>query len=264
MAGIYKHIKTLIPNRWKYPLWYLFKAPQRRFGPKTIINDLRGVAYYFLHFLFPPKPLKKISICTGLYNRSDNYLNHFLPSVLNASHRELIELSVFDCNSDDIPDLLIAIRKTWNGELVFDQAKIPFSRSATFNRAVLQASHPVIFICDADMSVPENIVELCNGYTGKKRVWYPIVYFLFKDKPAKIGPGNGVWEEYSAKGMLACLKEDFKAVGGLNEQYTTWGAEDNELWERFYQNGFVVISNKQKGLLHHWHTTLNKKYAHLN
>jgi glycosyltransferase involved in cell wall biosynthesis len=230
----------------------------------SLVNDWWGILLLLWYRLFPKRPLRPVSICTGIYNRSDNYLNQFLPSVLKAQHRELIELSVVDCHSTDIDNLEAAIQSNWKGSLLFNTTQKPFSRSTIFNKAVSQASHSIVFICDADMSVPENIVELCNNYTGKRRVWYPIIYFLFKDKPAKIGQGNGVWEEYSAKGMVACLKENFKAIGGINEQYTSWGAEDYELWERFYQNGFVVISNKQKGMFHHWHTTLNKKYAHLN
>lgn len=253
-----------MPAKIKYPLWYLFKAPQRRLSPLSLFNDLRGLALLLWYQLFPKRVLLPVSICTGIYNRSDNYLNQFLPSIRKAAHQELIELSVFDCGSTDINDLKAAIKSSWNGALVFNAAQMPFSRSATFNKAVAQASHSIIFICDADMSVPGNIVQLCNNYTAKKRVWYPVVYFLFKDKPAVVAPGNGVWEQYSGKGMLACLKEDFNATGGLNERFTTWGAEDNELWERFYQNGFTVISNRQQGMIHHWHTTHNKKYAHLN
>lgn len=214
--------------------------------------------------ILPKRNLQPISICTGIYNRSDNYLNQLLPSINKAKHAHLIELSVFDCGSSDIPDLEKAIREKWSGKLVFNTRPMPFSRSATFNKAVAQSSAPVIFICDADMSVPATIVELCNSFTGKKRVWYPIIYFLFKDKPAVVAKGNGVWEQYAAKGMLACLKEDFNAIGGLDETFKEWGAEDNELWERFYKNGFTVITNRQRGLMHHWHTTLNKKYAHLN
>jgi len=229
-----------------------------------LVNDTKGIMVWLWYRIFPKRNLQPISICTGIYNRSDNYLNQFLPSINKAKHAHLVELSVFDCGSTDIPDLEKAIREKWSGKLVFNTQSMPFSRSAAFNKAIARSSSPIIFICDADMSVPPGIVELCNSYAGKKRVWYPIVYFLFKNKPAVVAKGNGIWEQYSAKGMLACLREDFNDVGGLNETFKEWGAEDNELWERFYKNGFTVITHRQRGLMHHWHTTLNKKYAHLN
>jgi hypothetical protein len=262
--NLYKQIKSIFPAWLKYPLWYIFKAPQRKLHPNSLANDMKGVMILLWYRLFPKKNLQAISICTGIYNRSDNYLNQFLPSIVKAKHADLIELSVFDCNSSDIPDLEASIKAQWKGKLKFAKEPLAFSRSATFNKAVAQSSQRIIFICDADMSVPENIVKLCNNYTAKKRVWYPVIYFLFKDRPAVVGKGNGVWEQYSAKGMLASLKEDFDAVGKLNEHFKEWGAEDNELWDRFYKQGFTVISNRQRGLLHHWHTTHNKKYAHLN
>jgi glycosyltransferase involved in cell wall biosynthesis len=262
--SVYNQIKSVLPAGSKYPFWYIFKAPQRRLHRLSLLNDLSGITLYLFYRVFPKKRLKPISICTGLLNRSDNYLQQLLPAINKAGNQDLIELSVFDCNSTDIPALEQEIRKQWKGKLVFRSEPVAFSRSYTFNRAVEQATSPVVFICDADMSVPENIVRLCNQYTGHKRVWYPIVYFLFRDKPAVIAPGNGVWEQYSGKGMVACLKEDFTAIGKLNERFTSWGAEDNELWERFYKAGYTVITNRQPGMLHHWHTTHNKKYAHMN
>ena len=47
------------------------------------------------------------------------------------------------------------------------------------------------------------------------------------------------------------------------ENFKTWGQEDDELWERFYKGGYYIIRSREKGLLHHWHPSLNVKYQKL-
>ncbi|MFN4971981.1 MAG: glycosyltransferase [Bacteroidota bacterium] len=230
----------------------------------TVLTDVLGLTIYVTRFFFPKKKLQPLSICTGIYNRSSNYLNRLLNSLEHAEYKHLIELSVFDCCSDDISDLEAEIRKRWKGKLVFTREPVKFARSYTFNKAVDQASHELIFICDADLSLPKNIVNLCNQYTGKNTVWYPIYFFLYKDKPAILNRENGEWEQYGSRGMLACTKNAFYDAGRLNEAYTVWGGEDTDLWERFHRRHYIIIRNRVKGLFHHWHQTFNKKFEHMN
>jgi len=256
-------IKKLIPNSIKYPFYFIFKAPQRGFAPKSIIYDLLGIGIYIWYALFPFKKLKPITICTGIYNRSNNYLTHLLQSIKNAKHQHLITLSVYDCNSNDIPNLSSEIRKQWKGNLIFKTENIKFSRAYAFNKAVGESLTAIVFICDADLSLPKNIVAYCNYFTGIKRVWYPIFFFLYNNKPIVIAKQNGEWEQFGSKGMLACLKQDWNNIGGLNENYTTWGREDTELWENFHKNNYTIVRNRAK-ILHHWHSSHNPKYKFMN
>jgi len=255
--------KKLIPNGVKYPFYFVFKAPQRTLASGSLYRDLKGIGIFLFYSIFPYKKLEKITICTGIYNRSDNYLNHLLQSIKAAKHQYLIELSVFDCNSNDVADLKTEIQKQWNGKLIFNTEAIKFSRSYTFNKAVAQSETNLVFICDADLSLPKNIVESVNFFSAKNRVWYPIFFFLYKNKQAVIAKQNGEWEQYGSKGMLSCLKQDWLTIGGLNENYTTWGNEDTELWERFHKKGFIIVRNRAK-IMHHWHSSHNPKYEFMN
>lgn len=260
----WQKFKHILPKIIKFPFWYVFKAPQRFESKHTLTNDLKGLGIFLYRNVVHKKTLQPISICTGIYNRSDNYLNRLLSSVNSATNKDLIELSVVDCTSTDIPDLESAIRKQWQGKLHFTRDTGTFARSRTFNKAVSQASAPIVFICDADLSLPPNIVQLCNDYVAPKTVWYPIYFFLFNKRPVKVHKDNGIWEQYGSKGMFAALKTDYETIGGLNEQYTTWGHEDTELWERFHRAGYIIIRNQQANFLHHWHNTFNPKYKHMN
>ena len=248
-------VKSVIPNTFKYPLWWLFKSPQRKFGWQTLWNDLIALFYFCFYSFFKVNKLQQISICVGIYNRSDLFLNRFIDSLNNAKHFDLIELSVFDCGSDDRENLEQDIRNKWKGKLKFISQKIKFTRAFSFNQAVEQSSSDIIFICDADMCVPENIVSVCNHFTSSNLVWYPIVFYKPKDENEK-----GHWMQYGGKGMLACHKTEFLKVGKLNENFVEWGREDDELWERFMKNGYRIIRNRQNGLIHNWHKSFNPKY----
>lgn len=266
LLNSYKQLKSRIPNNWKYPLWYILKAPQRKISSSSLFYDILGIGIYCFYKLVPlsVKRLKPISICTGTYNRSEHYIHRLVTSINQCEHPELIELSVCDCHSDDIPQFEETLRKYWKGALKFETIDRPFSRAVSFNRAVAQSTHSISFICDADMTLPQNIVSLCNAYTAKRRVWYPVYFFIYKNKPAVAKRENGEWELYGSKGMLSVLKEDWEYIGGLNEKYTTWGEEDTELWQRFHQHHFTIIRNKQKDFFHHWHDSFNPKYKHMN
>ncbi len=253
--------KKWIPQFIKFPLWYIFKAPQRKLNPASLLLDFLGIVLfplaYIASFLIPLKP---ISICVGIYNRSDLFLKHFIASLAHAKNAHLIELSVADCGSTDVNALDVEIIKSYTGKLVYSSINEPFARAKSFNRAVKQCHNSKIFNCDADFSIPQNIVRLVNCCTYLNMVWFPIVFYLYKDKPAIVNAANGHWMQWGGKGIMACNKKAFINVGMLNEEFTTWGYEDEELWQRFHKQGYIVFRNRCKGLIHHWHPSLNPKY----
>src|SRR5947209_3027233 len=97
-------MKKLLPVWMKKLPWFLFKSPQRKGGLlSSYSTEIRGALSFLIHFLtFNNKALKPVSICTGIKNRTDNYLGFVLESVLKMDHQELIELSIFDCGSEDV------------------------------------------------------------------------------------------------------------------------------------------------------------------
>ncbi len=242
-----------------FALWYIFKSPQRKFAWITLWQDTVGLISYLFLYCYPIRP-KPISICVGIYNRSHGFITHFLQSLNNIQYQNYVELSVFDCGSNDVNNLENEIKKIWKGKLVYQNKDVAFSRSYSFNKAVSQSSNNIIFLCDADFSLPNNIVLSCNKYTLGKLIWFPIVFYLYKNKPAIYDKKNGEWMQWGGKGLLACNKKHYMQVGGLDEKFTKWGQEDDDLWERFYKNKYYIIRSYQPQLMHHWHPSLNKKY----
>ena len=98
-------LKSLVPDFIKYFLWFVFKSPQRKIGWFTLKLEVYAYLKVFYASIFGFKPLIKISICVGIYNRSEIFLKYFVSSLSRCKHQDLIELSVFDMGSDDIKDL---------------------------------------------------------------------------------------------------------------------------------------------------------------
>lgn len=252
-----ENIKSILPVWLKLLPWYIFKSPQRELGlTKAWLIELGGISYFAFKKLLNPRKqqLQPLSICTGIKNRTQNYLGFVLPSVLKMHHQHLIELSIYDCGSDDVEFFEKEIRKHWQGKLIFRSEESKFTRSFSFNKAIEQASNELVFGCDADLDLPVGLVEQCNKYVTKKTVWFPIFFNLFEGKSARLHKSHGEWFPLSF-GMFACTKTQFNKIGKFNEIFVRWGGEDDDLWMRFYKYGFLPIRTRCKGLFHHYHPT---------
>jgi glycosyltransferase involved in cell wall biosynthesis len=256
-------MKSVIPQWIKYPLWWVFKSPQRKLGWQTLLTDLLGLVWFFKEQTPLKAKLQPVSICVGIYNRQETFFTYFLPSLNICLNQELIELSIFDCGSDDLIAFEERLRKEYKGNFVFKSEPHSFARAFAFNSAVKQASHSLIFLCDADFSLPKNLVQMCSSYTANNGFWFPIVFYLYKNKPPEYSLKNGEWMIWGGKGLVACRKNAYWEIGGLNENYKTWGNEDEEFWLKCYVANKIIIRNKEKGLLHHWHPSYNLKYKKL-
>jgi hypothetical protein len=115
-----------------------------------------------------------------------------------------------DCNSDDVPNLEVEIRKIWQGKLIFSSESAQFTRSFFFfNKAVKQSHHDILFICDADFSMPTDLVLSCNKYTLGNIGMVSHSVYLYKNKPNVYGKANGEWMQWGRKGIFACKRKYF-------------------------------------------------------
>jgi len=248
----------MVPVSVKYILWYIFKSPQRKNGFfKSIIEEINGLLFLVFHMLFSgyKKNLKPVTICTGIKDRTSNYLDCVLKSILEMQNQELIELSIYDCGSKDADVLKRTIIDKWKGKLIFTSGAREFTRSYSFNSAIDQASNEMIFASDADMILPKNLVERCNRFVTEKTVWFPVYYSLFENRPHVVSKQNGKWIS-AGKGNFAAMKQQFEKAGKYNTFYTRWGWEDTELWINFHTFGIIPMRTKWHGFMHKWHPVL--------
>lgn len=192
-----------------------------------------------------------ITICVGIYNRTPNLLNCLVASMNECVHNDHLALSVYDCNSTDVSDLKSEIEKAWKGRLVFCCEDRKFSKTYAVNKAVFQSDTNKIFVCDTDMTLPSEFVELYNKFVRKNTVWFPICFSLLNGKERRIAVGNGWWRG-EGFGMVGILKDNYKFMGGLDLRFDKWGREDDDFFVRAHVY-FKVIRRKCPGLFHNWH-----------
>lgn len=238
-------IKRLLPPKFKQFLWFVFKSPQRKWlGHKTLMADYKA----WKSTRRTPSTLQPVSLCIGIKNRSHNLLNHVLPSLNAIEHKDLIELSIYDCGSNDVSNLRHEIESIWKGKLIYQSSEQKFARSMAFNAAVHQSTQNLILICDADMSLPKDILAKVNRYVNENSAWFPHVWYTNQD-------GSGRFYTEST-GMMAARKSDFLKTGGYDESIKEWGKEDWLLFFEFYKLGIGCIRSNEPEFIHHYHDSL--------
>lgn len=230
----------------KRTAWFLLKSPQRRMqGWKTLLTDAMGL----LSFAFGRRSTEPVWICVGLKNRTDAF-KRFVGS-LNATDPEgKICLSVYDAGSKDADELSSWLQANRHGQVVWTSENMDFNRAAVFNRAMAQAAGNLLFICDADMSLPANLEKLVRSYVTRKTAWFPVCQW-------QLHSDSGDWKWFSAgTGLFAAHKQWHAAAIGYDESITGWGGEDWDQFFRFYEAGIMPLRTRVKGLYHHWHPSL--------
>ncbi len=245
--------KRFVPTALKKPFWWLFKAPQHRLGLFVYWVEIKGHLILLLTKLFSGKHknLRPITICVSNKNRSDALINYLSESLLQAKYRNLIYLSVYDCGSDDADELATTLKSKWGEHLYYETKFMPFARSKAMNSAVRNAITEHVFITDADVSLPIDIVEKVNLFSANNRIWFPVCQaYNTIEETSKSWYTEG-------KGILACTRKQFEEVGGYDENFITWGGEDTDLWLRFWQKNYFCCRTNEKNLIHHWHLSVD-------
>ncbi|MEZ4804054.1 MAG: hypothetical protein R2852_00815 [Bacteroidia bacterium] len=171
-------MKRFLPKNLKQLLWFIVKSPQRKWiGYSTLFLDMRA----YLSVFFKTSRKQKITICVGVKNRSENLLSFLITSMNACKDKDLLALSIYDCGSTDVQDLKTSIQDIWEGDLKFETSDQDFARTISFNGAVKMADTELVLICDADMSLPADIVSKVVKYTGKFSAWFPVVWYTNED-----------------------------------------------------------------------------------
>jgi glycosyltransferase involved in cell wall biosynthesis len=226
--------------------WFWLKSPQRkRLGYHTILTDFKGL----LGILLPVKNEETIWVCVGIKDRGEN-LKRLVTSLAEINKNKSFALSVYDQGSEDAEALHQWLRQAWKGELVWQSKPADFSRAFAFNKAMEQAKGDLIFVCDADMTLPADIEKQIRQYVRKKSAWFPVCQSQLK-------PDAPYWKWLTAgTGLFAAHRKWHAKALPYHEAFVTWGGEDWDLFFRFYQNGIMPLRTRCTGLYHHWHTSM--------
>lgn len=227
--------------------WFWLKSPQRKkLGfLSTIVTDLRG----FAGLVFQPKCSDTIWVCVGIKDRSDN-LKRMVESLGKINCNGVFALSVYDQGSADADQLQEWLEQHWKGALAWQSVPATFTRAVACNRAISQAKGDLIFVCDADMTLPANLEKHIRRFVRHSSAWFPVCQ-------SQLSPGKTDWKWLTAgTGLFAGHRQWHTKALTYNENYTQWGGEDWDMFFRFYQNGIMPLRTRCADLYHHWHPSL--------
>jgi hypothetical protein len=151
-------------------------------------------------------------------------------------------------------------------------AKMPYNRSWALNAGVRAARSPIVILHDADMVVPRDFARAIAASLGRGLDAVRLPRFLFyldqrtsldvqekKRFAVDLAVDNVVANNRTP---VAVRRDAYLAIGGHDEGFFGWGAEDDEFMDRLRtlrigEGAFLPI-------IHLWHPVAQKQDAHRN
>jgi len=142
----------------------------------------------------------------------------------------------------------------FNNHIILRYEK-PFNKSWCINVGVRQAKSNNCVILDADMQLPEDYLEMFDQFPKNKFCvgYRDILLQVGRDNPE---PRKKNYKEVkTAGGAWYVDKEFFWSIGGMNESYFGYGAEDNDFYMRAKHILGVIhcLPVDLTHSYHHWH-----------
>jgi len=252
------------------PLNTLIGAPLRRRRLLKVINDSHT-----------EKP-DDITIMIGIKNRVNYRLANSLKSLRSQTYpNNLIKIIVVDYENDeensaklkkicalhDAKILRVNNRPVWNKSHCFNVAikhtttKFLMSNdadmimSSNFIESVVNTlkSNPLSLVLAEMRDLPEAMESTLKKYAEENSV--PDIEFLKANtKVRKTHTQLGKENENAHISILATYTFFYHCIHGYDEFYELWGAEDNDMFRRFYYFGLTPKNiNDRAFYMHQWH-----------
>jgi hypothetical protein len=153
-------------------------------------------------------------------------------------------------------------------------AGAPYNRSHTFNSGARHARGPVLLLHDNDMLMPQGYGErmlerITRGYAvvNPKR----FIFYLHQDHSQEVlrskarldqQPAAYIVQNLEAGGSLAITARAYRDLGGMDEDFSGWGGEDNEFWDRCLTLPTWIWGYEP--IVHLWHASQPLKHTQDN
>lgn len=119
-----------------------------------------------------------------------------------------------------------------------------WNKSKALNYGILKASTPFIFIADVDLLFHPLTTKKLEDFSGQNSFGLFSLNYLSKEESAEVVKRNKIKNlEIKRKGevngmILAPKKKAFTEVGGYDEFFHFYGAEDVDLFDRIERAGY--------------------------
>jgi len=229
-----------------YKVWCWLKSPWRkRFGIMKLFPEV----YYSL---FGKKIISdNISICVPYADRKEMLENCFLPAFLNIAKHANLEL-VIALPEQEKESIETVLKESGINNYCIVPIEMKFTRSYYVNMAIDAATNQAIFICDVDISLPTNLIELYRKQVGLKTAWFPICALTKQD-----GSFDRFYEE--GTGLVGFIKKENEHGQWFDETIKTWGNEDWLFLYKLYENKIYPIRTFEKTMVHNYHPPVEKR-----
>ena len=191
----------------------------------------------------------QITFCIGIRDVSERFESILLKSLKPI--REKVLLSVYDMGScEEETHKQMNSLDGFNYFYQREEANM-FSRTRSLNMAAGNSKSNYLFFCDVDIAIPGNFIKEYFQNVCPNKVWFPIVWSQYKDKPVKIGDNSTGWYRKTGFGMMGATKENFNQIK-YDETLKYWGLEDQRFFNKSKKKKFQIV-RRQSQLVHYWH-----------
>ena len=149
--------------------------------------------------------------------------------------------------------------------LLSESVSKPFSRSSNINMLHKMArSNSLLVVVDVDIIIHDFAISNIIRYVRPGTAYFPIIWSKYSQKSIQIAEKflkikfpdmskhTGLWRNFGF-GIFCIHHVDFSRVK-MNEQFTTWGGEDDDLYNRIKsETDISIVREKDFGFEHEWH-----------
>ncbi|APU69115.1 hypothetical protein GRFL_2391 [Christiangramia flava JLT2011] len=133
-----------------------------------------------------------------------------------------------------------------------------WNKSKALNYGILKASTPFIFIADVDLLFHPLTTKKLEDFSGQNSFGLFSLNYLSKEESAEVVKRNKIKNleikrKGEVNGMILAPKKAFTEVGGYDEFFHFYGAEDVDLFDRIERAGYKRKKYPDKLFYHFWH-----------
>ncbi|MCC6931816.1 MAG: glycosyltransferase [Deltaproteobacteria bacterium] len=208
----------------------------------------------------------ELSVIVCCRNVEESRLRRCLLSLREQSSNAKVQIIISDFGSSEAKKAeLLKLCSEMGAHHLYTDAKCPWARSLALNIGIQAAKAKWIMTTDADMIFAPNFFRMLASYIaefGEKTAYYAQCVKLppchlphgwrAEDVVSYVTKGR-IYGREGKGGCQVASRELLMKIRGFNENYSVWGCEDEDLFERIGWAGFDRVWLRPGYYMHQWH-----------
>jgi len=201
----------------------------------------------------------KVTLIIPYRNREISRLQNSLNS-LERQIRKDFEVIIVDYGSDNFfSEKINYLSKSYSfvSYYFFDTSILPWNRAHALNLGIAKCNTDFFFPSDVDLIYHSSFINKVLNTIELNTITTFKVSYLSKNNKELIDPSRMkicAVSTSQALGMTLFNRSEFEDLGRYDEKYIYWGGEDNDIVNRYIENGYVHRFYPDENLVYHqWH-----------